>query len=265
MRPGTESAMTGSGRLSPGQFGFTGPVSAPNIDPPPHFYRGTELATFDFETDAAAAAALLPEELSLAHEPARARIVFADFPFSTLGVYREAMLQLACTFEGRRVFYCPGDIGLIAGREIWGAPKLLGSVGFEKRGPTVSCHVERAGTRIASAELRPRNLIEPGATVPPLVFLKVIPSPEAGAPPEVCELVEVDLDSTVHLGSDGTAELFTGPAELRLERSAVDPWAALPILRTLRGTYGRFDSVLNSGRVLHRYADSVTQLVGPQR
>ena len=250
--------MTAPGTLTPDRFGFTGPASAPSIDPPPHYYRGTELATFDFETSSAAAAALVPEGLSLAHETARGRVVFADFAFSTLGSYREAMLQLACTWEGRRVMYCPylvvtGDVGLIAGREVWGAPKLLGSVGIERLGPVVSCQVERVGVRIAHGTLRPRDPVEPGEGGPPLVFLKVIPSPEAGAPPEVCELVEVDLRSSVHRGSDGRPELFAGPADLRFEMSPVDPWAALPVLRTVRATYGRFDSVLDHGRVLHRY------------
>ena len=251
--------MSTPGTLRPELFGFTGPASAPNVDPPPHYYRGTELAIFDFETSAAAAAPLVPEGLSLAHEPARGRVVFADFAFSTLGVYREAMLQLACTWDGRRVMYCPylivtGDVGLIAGREVWGAPKLLGSVSFEKAGPVVSCRVVRAGVRVASGSLRPRDPVAPGTEAPPLVFLKLIPSPEAGAPPEVCELVEVDLVNTVQVGSDGRAELFAGPAELRFRRSTADPWAALPILRTVRGTYGRVDTVLNFGRILHRYA-----------
>ena len=155
--------------------------------------------------------------------------------------------------------YCPylivtGDVGLIAGREVWGAPKLLGSVSFEKTEQVVSCHVERAGNRIASGELRPRDPVEAAAAAPPLVFLKLIPSPEAGAPPEVCELVEVDLINTVHKGSDGRAELFLGPADLRFEQSATDPWAALPVLRTVRGTYGRFDTVLGFGKILHRYS-----------
>jgi len=136
---------------------------------------------------------------------------------------------------------------------VWGAPKLLGSVGLDKAGPIVSCRVERGGVRIAQAMLRPRDPVEPGDGGPPLVFLKVIPSPEAGAPPEVCELVEVVLRSTVHRGSDGQAELFSGPGELRLEMSPVDPWAVLPVLRTVRATYGRFDSVLDHGQVLHRY------------
>jgi acetoacetate decarboxylase len=185
------------GTLRPDRFGYTGPVSAPNVDPPPHFYRDTELATFDFETSSAAAAAIVPEGLVVAHEPARARLMFAKFHFSTLGAYREAMLTIACTWQGRRVQYCPylivtEDIALIAGREIWGAPKLLGSVGWHHEHATITCSVERpAGTRrIATGMIRPRNLLEPSTSEPPaLVFLKVIPSPEAGAPPEVCELV----------------------------------------------------------------------------
>ena len=252
---------TAPGTLSPDRFGYTGPVSASNIDPPPHFYRGTEMATFDFETSTRAAAALVPEGLLLAHEPARARVLFANFPFSTLGPYREAILGLHCLWEGRRVLYCPylivtGEIGLIAGREIWGAPKLLGSIGWDRTSSGVSCHVERpAGVRIASGMMRPREMLEPsGSGGPPMAFLKVIPSPEDGAPPEVCELVEVAIKSTVHVGSDGRAELFTGPGHVHFDRPSVaDPWAALPVERMLHATYGTYDSVLEHGRVLHRY------------
>lgn len=252
------------GALTPDRFGFTGPVSAPNVDPPPHHYRGTELATFDFETQADAAAAVVPAGLDVAHEPARARMMVADFAFSTLGAYREAMLTIACTWEGRRVQYCPylivtEDIGLIAGREVWGAPKLLGAVGWDHSSAVITCHVERpAGFRIATGTLRPRDPVEtPPAGGPPLVFLKMIPSPERDAAPEVCELVEVAIDSTVHVGADGRPHLFTGPAEFAFaHRSVADPWAALPVLRTIGGTYGRFDSTLGPGRVLHRYDDA---------
>ena len=94
--------MPAPGTLVPARFGFTGPASAPNIDRPPHHYRGTELAVFEFETDSDAAAAVVPEGLELAHDVARARLMFASFPFSTLGAYREAMLTIACTWEGRR-------------------------------------------------------------------------------------------------------------------------------------------------------------------
>src|SRR5262245_35179773 len=196
------------GALSPDRFGFTGPVSAPTIDPPPHYFRDTEMVTFEYETSTAAAAAIVPEGLQLAHEPARALVWFANFHFSTLGAYREAMLAISCRWQGRRVLYCPfmivtGDVGLIAGREIWGAPKLLGDVGWAAANSVVSCHVERV-SRIASGVIRPRDIREPSHSGgPPLVFLKVIPSPEQGAPPEVCELVEVTIDSTVRVASDG--------------------------------------------------------------
>lgn len=249
------------GTLSPDRFGFTGPVSAPNVDAPPHFFRGTEMATFEYETSTDAAAALVPEGLSLAHDPAHVLVWFANFHFSTLGAYREAMLAISCLWQGRRVLYCPymivtGDVGLIAGREIWGAPKLLGDVGWATANAAVTCSVERpAGVRIATGVIRPRDLRTPGTSGgPPLVFLKVIPSPEAGAPPEVCELVEVAIDSTVRLAGDGSPELFSGPGTLHFDQpSPTDPWASVPVRRMIRSTYGRYDSVLKHGRVLHRY------------
>jgi acetoacetate decarboxylase len=160
------------------------------------------------------------------------------------------------------VLYCPylivtGDVGLIAGREIWGAPKLLGGIGWVSANSVISCYVERpAGVnRIASAIIRPRDPLEPGRTAgPPLVFLKMIPSPERGAPPEVCELVEVGIESTVQVGGDGRPELFSGPASVHFDSpSPADPWASVPVGRLVRATYGRYDSVLTYGRVLHRY------------
>lgn len=260
------------GTLSADRFGYTGPISAPNIDPPPHFYRGSEIATFDFETSTTAAAAVVPEGLVVAHEPARARLMFANFAFSTLGAYREAMLTIACTWEGQRVMYCPylivtNDIALIAGREIWGAPKLFGAVGWNFSNAVLTCHVERpiGVNRVASAMIRPRDIVEPGTTSgPPLVFLKMIPSPERGAPPEVCELVEVAIDSTVQLSSDGQPLLFTGPASVRFDSPSIaDPWSSLPVLRTFGGTYGKFDSVLGPGRVLRRFDNVRVQSIEP--
>jgi acetoacetate decarboxylase len=243
------------GVLSPDRFGFTGPVSAPNVDAPPHHFRDTEMVTFVYETSTEAAAAIVPEGLVLAHEPAHALVWFANFHFSTLGSYREAMLAISCLWEGRRVLYCPdmivtGDVGLIAGREIWGAPKLHGDVGWVAANAVVTCYVERpAGvTRIASGVIRPRDRQEPSSAAgPPLVFLKMIPSPEEGAPPEVCELVEVAIESTAR-------ELFCGPGSLHYDTPSIaDPWASVPVRRVIRSTYGRYDSVLKYGRVLHRY------------
>jgi acetoacetate decarboxylase len=249
------------GTLTPERFGFTGPVSAPNVDPPPHHFRGTEMTTFEYETSTAAAAAIVPVGLHLAHDPAHALVWFANFHFSTLGSYREAMLAISCLWEGRRVLYCPymivtGDVGLIAGREIWGAPKVLGDVGWATANSVVTCSVDRpAGHRIATGVVRPRDLRTPnGPGGQPLVFLKVIPSPEEGAPPEVCELVEVAIDSTVHVAADGSPELFSGPGNLHFDTPSVaDPWASVPVRRMIRSTYGRYDSTLKHGRVLHRY------------
>lgn len=249
------------GGLTIDRFGFTGPASAPDIDPPPHYYRGTEMVVFEFETSAAAAAELVPEGLAVPDGPARAVVWFADFPFSTLGAYREAILAISCLWEGRRVLYCPylivtGEIGMIAGREIWGAPKLLGEVGWSRTGSVISCHVERPSgvTRLATGVIRPREPCAPRAPGgPPLVFLKVIPSPEEGRPPEVCELVEVQIESTVHVGSDGRPELFSGPGTLRLGSPSFPGAWALPVERLVRATYGKYDSMLEHGRVLHRY------------
>jgi acetoacetate decarboxylase len=82
----------------------------------------------------------------------------------------------------------------------------------------------------------------------------VIPSPEEGAPPEVCELVLTPLKFELIVGSDGRGEGFSGPGNVTFDSpSAVDPWCRLPVRQMLAATWGRYNFVLPYGRVIKRY------------
>ena len=184
------------GRLTPDRFGFSMPVTDPPFDRPPYYYRGIEVMGFAYETDDDAAAAIVPEGLVIAHSPAIAQLIFTNFHFSTLGAYTEAILGVSCLWEGEPVTYCSNllvtnEVGLIGGREPYGFPKLFGEVEWVKEHEIITAYAERPrGKRICTGVLRPRDILAPeDVASPPLVTLKVIPSPEEGAPPEVCELV----------------------------------------------------------------------------
>jgi hypothetical protein len=103
--------------------------------------------------------------------------------------------------------------------------------------------------------LRPRDILAPeDVASPPLVTLKVIPSPEEGAPPEVCELVLTPLQFELIVGSDGRGEGFSGPGNVTFDSpSAVDPWHRMPVRRMVAASWGRYNFVLPYGRVIKRY------------
>ncbi|MCS6925661.1 MAG: hypothetical protein NZ578_07150, partial [Candidatus Binatia bacterium] len=60
------------GRLTKEQFAFTMPVDAPLYQKPPFYYKDARLALFEYETDAEAAASILPAPLELTDTPTAA-------------------------------------------------------------------------------------------------------------------------------------------------------------------------------------------------
>jgi acetoacetate decarboxylase len=148
------------------------------------------------------------------------------------------------------------EIGLIGGREPYGFPKLFGDVVWVKEHEIISAYAERPkGKRICTGVMRPRDILRPeDVASPPLVTLKVIPSPEEGAPPEVCELVLTPLKFELIVGSDGRGEGFAGPGNVTFDSaSAVDPWYRMPVRRMVAASWGRYNFVLPYGRVIKRY------------
>lgn len=257
------------GRLTPDRFGFSMPPSDPPFDKPPYYYRGIEMMAFAYETDDDAAAAIVPEGLTIAHSPAIAQLIFTNFHFSTLGAYTEAILGVSCLWEGEPVTYCSNllvtnEVGLIGGREPYGFPKLFGEVEWVKEHEIISAYAERPkGKRICTGVMRPRDILAPDDIVtPPLVTLKIIPSPEEGAPPEVCELVKTPIDFSLIVGSDGRGEGFSGPGNVTFDSpSAVDPWHRMPVRRMVASSWGRYNFVLPFGEVIKRY--EVTRTAEP--
>lgn len=249
------------GRLAPAGFGFSLPVASPLYDPPPHYYRDMETIAVEFETDEDAAAELLPSNLELLSSPARAHIKVSRVTNSTLGAYSEAILSLPCRWGEREFSFCVSmfstDVAsLIAGREVWGGPKLLGSVEwFTDQGVIGATVHHPARTPVATISVRPHRPVEPGSATPLTpVFLKVIPSPEAGAAPEVCELVEIPLEVDILTGQDGRREALEGRGSASITSDGVwSPWGRLPVGRIVRGSWSRSDMVVPHGRVLHRY------------
>ena len=239
------------GRLSRERFGYSMPVDAPLYPKPPIYYTQAEAIAVAFETDGDAAAAIVPEGLTVP-SPAIAAVSVLTYPCSTLGTYNEAILSLAVLRSGEPGLYIAhilvdNDQAMTAGREIWGFPKKLAHITLARRGEGIVGTVERPfGNRLCTVVVQPESPAAPGPVLPAL-SLRVIPSHRDDGAPDRAELVETRTTQTVH-------DEFTGRGSLGFGCiSGIDPWSILPVNRLVSATWRRYDMVLPLGKVVREY------------
>lgn len=249
------SSRTVPGRLSIDRFGASMPVDAPYYQSPPFYYRDARGLSVAWETDPDAAAEILPEGLELA-SPVTARLTILDYPFTTFGPYREAILGVECLWEGvPKVYLAHLAVTtvppLAAGREIWGYPKKLANIELHHEAELLRATVERpAGVRLITvvARLERPLPVERRGEGAASLSLRVIPSVEQGKPPALAELIEVRTTG------GQTHEAWSASATLRFDASSdLDPWHCFPVRKVIGATYSRSDFDLPHGRVLRSY------------
>lgn len=229
------------------------PVDAPAYPPPPYYYRNAQAIAVTFETDPEAALDALPAPLELI-EPACAILSFYWYPFTTFGPYHEVILRLKARFDGTPLTYIQQILvdtepPMLAGREIWGFPKKLATIGFSHERDMIFGTLERPqGIRLASLIVRPeRPITAPLPASGPTVGLRVIPSvgPDA-ARPALAEIIAADTEHTIREAWEGTGSVSFP------DHSALDPLDRFPIRRILKATYMEYDIMLPAGRLLAR-------------
>jgi len=252
--------MAKQGLLKKSQFGPSMPVTAPAVQAPPFYYRNMEMIIVDYRTDEEETLRLLPEGLELS-TPATASIIIAKYHFSTFGPYNEAILCLSCTWQGRPMVYLPNlfvtqEAPLIAGREIWGYAKKLAHIDLVQEHEQYMGIIERPkGNRIATAVMRSIHNVPPdGFKLPPILSLKVIPNAEESEEPAIAQLVSCDFKVAPVVGTDGIAELWSGPGSLVYNSpTEADPWYKLSVKEIISCRYGFFNAFLPHGKVLKTY------------
>lgn len=248
------------GKLTKSRFGPSMPVTAPAVQSPPFYYRNMEMIIVDYLTDEEAALQILPEGLELV-EPATASIIIAKYHFSTFGPYNEAILCLACTWQGQLMTFLPNlfvtqEAPLIAGREIWGYAKKLAHVDVVTEHEEYMGIIERPkGNRIATAVMRSIHNVPPDSfKFPPILSLKVIPNAEESEEPALAQLVSCDFRVTPVVGTDGMAEVWSGPGSLVYNSpTEADPWYRLAVKEVISCRYGLFNAYLPHGKILKSY------------
>jgi acetoacetate decarboxylase len=233
--------MARKGLLTPNKWGPFMPVHNSLSAKGPWLYRDTECVVIEFLTDADYALNILPSDLEL-YEPATAFIVIETNHWTTLGPYSEVYNGILCNWEGQLHAYVPG----------------------KKRAHRIELISHQDGQVEAVVEVKPgdravRALVRTGKNEPanavgtlPLICLRVIPDAEGSARPALAQLVSVLFAANPLIGSDGKAEVYSGPGTLTF---GCESDAQLPIQSILSCKYAHFNADLPYGKVLKTYSD----------
>ena len=135
------------GRLTKENIAHTMPVDAPAYHKKPFYFEGARMLRFDYETDPDAAASLIPAQLRLT-DPPTAALMINEYPWSTLGPYREAILGVNVCYGDERFHYTrylmlDSDVPILAGRDLYGFPKKMGVIEFEQQDDVMAGYVGR--------------------------------------------------------------------------------------------------------------------------
>ena len=246
------------GRLTPDSWGRVMPVHNPLNEGGPWTYRGTEVVMVEFATDADAVLDILPSDLEL-QEPAAGFMVIETNHWTTLGRYSEVYVGFMCTWQGEPYAYVPGvyvtgEASQILGREVFGFGK--------KQADRIEVITHGDGSVEAAMDVKPgdgalRAYLKPAKNEPkealaavPLICLKVIPDAEGGAP-SLAQLVSVTFAGEPVVGSDGTAEVYSGSGSMQFGAPSD---VSFPITAMGGCLYSHFSTVLPFGKVLKTYS-----------
>ena len=238
-----EQTMGKKGKMTVNRMGNNTPVHSPAYSAGPlYYYKGAEIMMFAYETDPEAAAALLPEPLTLI-EPATVSVFIGTYPWSTVGSYKEMIQSIACQFGDEQYYFATNLIldnesPAFAGREVAGFGKKLGHVNFVHENDLVAAYVERpSGFRLCDAIIRPETPIEtpPEGDVIKIVSMRAIPSVEAGKKFALLELV--GLDWIQH-----PKGLWVGPGSINFSGvSEIDALHNLPVKKLVMCALAEMD------------------------
>ncbi|MGD8699423.1 MAG: acetoacetate decarboxylase family protein [Gemmatimonadales bacterium] len=222
---------------------------------PPFRYEGSRVVSVGFRTSPEVLRALVPEPL--VPNPAgqaSALIVHhhivAPMPLS----YYEAFLAVPVSHEGAAGVYIPvlyldEAAAITGGREIWGFSKFGAEIQIVEEEGRVQASVRTGGVTLIDMSVRTGDTLEPIPETPnaPIFNVKLIPSVEKSAPPDVLQLTATTL------GDRKFTELRPGVGRLEFGSTPIDPLGSIPILEILEAACYEDNFILDYGEVVHDY------------
>lgn len=236
---------------------FTMPNTSPLYPPPPIQYRDNRILTIIFKTTPEIVKKIVPEPLV----PNPFSLMFIYVSKLTIEVsetesysYLEAGIGVPSTYSktmGNYAVYLYLDkaLPIVGGREVWGWPKKDASISFIEKDGKVMASLERQGFPIISvdAKVLKKNEPIPNTSNMPWYNLKIIPSVEKDALPEVFQLT-----STAHRDVK-VKEHYSCEAQLKFMPSPYDPLEDIEILEITDATFQIGDFVMDYGKIIHDY------------
>jgi acetoacetate decarboxylase len=235
------------------------PAGDPVFRGPPYFWQNVERVVLNWRTDLEACRRLCPDCMEV-DPSATARLILYNFPVCSLGPYHEASLQFRVTLEGKPFWFeckniVDSDAAFAAGREVFGIPKKMGWLTWDKYPETgIKIEVGRGSrTPIFSADF---IWTEPFTPEPGLSSLSVRVIPTGiGGDPEIVVFNGFDPDkATFRIGPDGYTYRGVGSLAF-LSRSLMDPWHELRVEEMLEAEYlgGGNHLSLGTGSIVKNY------------
>jgi acetoacetate decarboxylase len=249
------------GKLTPTQWGPFMPAHSPISGKGPWYYRDTECMVFEFETDENWCLSVLPSDLEL-FEPATAFVVIERNHWTTLGPYSEFYSGILCKWKGEIYAYVPavyvtGENSQIVGREVYGfGKKRAHRIDLNRldSGEIEAIMEVHPGDRSLHARIR-TSVNEPASAIGtlPLICLRFIPDAAGGPRPALAQLISVLFAANPIIGSDGKAEVYSGPGWIKFETPSD---AQMPVKKILGAKYAHFNADLPYGKVLKTFGDA---------
>ncbi len=229
-------------------------------------FRGAEMVSAVFRTDAEVLSRILPRPLRPPDDPVALAFV-ARYPETSFGtVYNEAALFVQAIHRGRSGMYClampvDDDMAMAGGREAFGYPKKMAdSITLREEGSTLIGSAVRKGTEIIRVEVDPRAT----EGVEKLAMTGV-PDPANPHSFTVTAYTFKHFTSPTMRGFDYVPRLVAEPVVMRprpdvrcgvgsvsLTSSPYDPLGEVPVRELIVCAYGRFDNSMLPGKVVGR-------------
>lgn len=236
------------------------PVDSPITGLPPSVFRDGEVLTFQYRTDPAAVARLLPAPLQPVNDVVQIQISrWGDCP-GTGKDFHECNVMVAARFEGPHgtieasyspYFWVESDRAMAGGREFHGQPKRIAQVRLRSAGDMHVGEVFHHGISIFTGTMlykarpsefsRVRELVDPVSNI----NLKIINHIDLR--PAIKQLTIRDLTEVK------VSDCYEGECTAEIHPAATAPLYRLPVVGFLTGFYWRTEFRLVGGRILHDY------------
>ena len=223
------------------------PVFAPayRAAPFPSRFSDMDCFVFKYRTDGTRVRSLLPDNLTIEERPIiTTRLI--SYGGSPIGPYHELLQSVQVDFNGTQYDYSllivlDNEDAAYSGRELWGAPKVMGSFAFpcEPDGVSGFFHGRVCRPRdfpIAEILFKPTALLDTEKLVEPDVnslFLRILPSPMPEKTPHIRQFTEVAFKLEHKQIWEGVASL-NFPAQ-----STFDPLHLTPVEEYISGFHSK--------------------------